>query len=262
VTLRVTYADLAGRRALVTGASSPIGLAVAEALLDQGAAVAVHYRSNEAAAKALCARFPGRGVAIQADLGDEAGCVELARAAARELGGLEILVHAAGVWSAAPLDRIQAAALEEAFRVNAFSAFYLVREALPWLRRGERGQGSVVFVGSTAGRRGEAGHAHFAASKGALASLCFSAAAELAPAVRVNLVSPGFVRTPAADPELGALVAGALPGGRLPEVEDVAHAVLYLASEASGHLLGHELEVSGGEQLVVPRGQIVARNRR
>jgi 3-oxoacyl-[acyl-carrier protein] reductase len=262
VTARATYPDLAGRRALVTGASSPIGLGVAAALLDQGASVAVHYRSNEAAARALCARFPGRAVAVQADLAGEAGCVALASEASRALGGIEILVHCAGVWSAAPIQEIQAATLEEAFRVNAFSAFYLVREALPWLRRGERGRGAIVFVGSTAGRRGEAGHAHFAASKGALASLCFSLAAELAPAVRTNLVSPGFVRTPAADLELGALVAGALPGRRLAEVEDVAQAALYLASEASGHLLGHELEVSGGEQLVVPRGQVVARDQR
>ena len=70
------------------------------------------------------------------------------------------------------------------------------------------------------------------------------------------------MRTPAADPELGELIASALPNRRLAEVEDVVHAALYLASEASGHLVGHELEVSGGEQLVVPRGQIVARDRR
>ena len=260
--VRATYSDLAGRRALVTGASSPIGLGVAEALLDQGVSVAVHYRSNEAAARALCSRFPGSAVAIRAELSEEAGCVTLAHEAARALGGIEILVHSAGVWNAAPIHEIQAARLEEMFRVNAFSAFYLVREALPWLRRGERGRGSIVLIGSTAGRRGEAGHAHFAASKGALASLCFSLAAELAPAVRANLVSPGFVRTPAADPELGELIAGALPNRRLAEVEDVVHAALYLASEASGHLVGHELEVSGGEQLVVPRGQIVARDRR
>jgi len=90
-----------------------------------------------------------------------------------------------------------------------------------------------------------------------------SLAVELAPAVRVNLVSPGWVRTPMAEAELravGELIAGALPNRRVGEVADCAHAVLYLASEASSHLVGQDLCVSGGALLVVPRGQIVARD--
>ncbi len=265
MTILATYSDLAGRRALVTGASGGIGAGVAEALLEQGASVAVHYRSNETAARALCARFPGRAVAVRAELGEEAGCIELVREAALALGGIEILVHSAGIWNSAPIESMAAARLEEMFRVNVFSAFYLAREAVPWLRRGERGRGSIVLLGSTAGQRGEAGHAHYAASKGALGALCLSLAVELAPAVRTNLVSPGWVRTPMAEADLGELgpvIAGTLPNRRVAEVADVVHAVLYLASEASGHLLGQDLEVSGGALLVVPRGQIVARETR
>jgi 3-oxoacyl-[acyl-carrier protein] reductase len=261
--VRATYSDLPGRRALVTGASSGIGLGVAEALLDQGLHVAVHFKSQRAPAEELCARFPGRGFPVQADLGTEAGCVHAVKQAAQVMGGLEGLVHSAGIWTDGAIERLEAARLEEMFRVNVFSAFYLVREALPHLRRGERGRGNVILVGSTAGQRGEAGHSHYAASKGALQSLCLSLAVELAPAVRTNLVSPGWVRTPMAEGELaasGALIAGALPNRRVAEVEDVVHAVLYLASEASGHLLGQDLEVSGGALLVVPRGQVVARD--
>jgi 3-oxoacyl-[acyl-carrier protein] reductase len=255
------YADLAGRRALVTGASSGIGLGIAEAFLEQGMRVAIHYRSNRGAAEGLAARFPGRAFPVQADLGTEEGCAAAVAEAARALGGLDQLVHSAAIWNEGPIGSIRAAQLEEIFRVNVFSAFYLVREALPFL--GRTGRGNVVFIGSTAGQRGEARHGHYAATKGALQSLALSLAVELAPGTRVNVVSPGWVRTPMAEAELreiGAALAATLPNRRVGEVEDVVHAVLYLASEASGHLVGEDLCVSGGALLVVPRGQILARD--
>ena len=258
--IRARYDDLPGRRALVTGASSGIGLGIAEAFLEQGMRVAVHYRSNRAAAEELAGRFPGRAFAVGADLGSEDGCIACVREAATALGGLDQIVHSAATWNDGAIDRITAANLEAIFRVNVFSAFYMVREALPFL--GRNGRGNVIFIGSTAGQRGEAGHGNYAATKGALQSLAMSLAVELAPAIRVNIVSPGWVRTPMADSvlsESGADIAGALPNRRVGEVEDVVHAVLYLASEASGHILGEDLGVSGGALLVVPRGQIVAK---
>ena len=255
------YSDLVSRRALVTGASSGIGLGIAEALLEQGAAVAVHCNRNRGPADALVARFPKRAAIVQAELGTEQGCVDAVRHAAAALGGLDALVHSAGIWNEGAIERMTAAKLEEMFRVNAFSAFYLVREALPWLRRKERGRGNVVFIGSTAGQRGEPGHSHYAASKGALQSLTMSLAVELAPDVRVNLVSPGWVRTPMAEPELatelGRAIEATVPNRRVADVEDVVHAALFLSSEASGHLVGEDLCVSGGALLVVPRGQVV-----
>lgn len=260
MSLAVRYLDLAGRRALVAGGSSGIGLAVAEAFLEQGMRVAVHYRTHRGAAEALCTRFPGQAVALRAELGEETGCVRLVDEAAAALGGLDQLVHSAAIWSEGPIERIRADQLEETFRVNVYSAFHLLRRAVPLLRAS--GKGNVVLIGSTAGQRGEAGHSHYAASKGAIQSLCMSLAVELAPAIRVNLVSPGWVRTPMAEEELrslGDLIAGALPNKRVGEVADCAHAVLYLASEASSHLVGQDLCVSGGALLVVPRGQIVAR---
>jgi 3-oxoacyl-[acyl-carrier protein] reductase len=258
VTLRVRYLDLAGRRALVAGGSSGIGLGIAEAFLEQGMKVVVHYRSHKAEAEALAGKFPGMAFPVQAELATERGAVDLVRESARLLGGIDQIVHSAAIWNDGPIDRIQGARLEEIFRINVFSAFYLVRQAVPMLRQGA--PGNVILIGSTAGQRGEPFHSHYAATKGAIQSLVMSLAVELAPAVRVNLVSPGWVRTPMAEEELaviGPRIAGVLPNRRVGEVDDCAHAALFLASQASSHLVGQDLCVSGGALLVVPRGQVI-----
>lgn len=255
-----TYPDLRGRAAVVTGASSGIGLGIARALLEQGMRVAVHYRGGRASAEALCAQHTGRAFAVRADLGTETGCVTLARDALEKLGGAHVLVHSAGIFNGAPIEEVDAPRLEEMFRVNVFSAFYLVRELASALRAS--GHGSIVLIGSTAGQRGEEGHSHYAASKGALQSLAMSLAVELAPRIRTNVVSPGWIRTPMAEPALrtiGPVVASTLPNKRLGEIEDVVNAVLYLSSDASSHLLGENLSVSGGALLVIPRGQLQPR---
>jgi 3-oxoacyl-[acyl-carrier protein] reductase len=260
MTLPVRYLDLEGRTALVTGGSSGIGLGIAEAFLEQGMKVAIHFRTHRGEAEAMANRFPGRAFPVGADLATEAGAVALVRESVGQLGGLDQLVHSAGIWNDGAIDRIEAGRVEEMFRINVFSAFYLVREALSMLRAGA--PGNVIFIGSTAGQRGEAGHSHYAATKGAIQSLTMSLAVELAPAVRVNLISPGWIRTPMAEEELetlGPLIAGALPNRRLGEIDDCAHAALFLASQASSHLVGQDLAVSGGALLVVPRGQLVAR---
>ena len=106
------YPDLQGRAALVTGASSGIGLGIAQALLSQGVRVAVHYRGGREPAEAVCAEHPGRAFAVQADLGTEAGCVKLSREALEGLGGAHVLVHSAGIWNDGPIERIDASKLE------------------------------------------------------------------------------------------------------------------------------------------------------
>jgi 3-oxoacyl-[acyl-carrier protein] reductase len=241
-----TYPDLAGRTALVTGASSGIGLGIAEALLAQGGRVAAQHRTHEPPAKAF---------GIRADLGTEEGCGDAVRAARQKLGEVHLLVHSAGIYNPCPIEEIESPTLEEIFRVNVFSAFYLVRELLA------AGLRNVVLIGSTAGQRGEPGHSHYAASKGALQSMMMSIAVELAPKVRVNLVSPGWVRTPMAEESLqriGPALVPTIPNRRVAEVEDVVNAALWLASDASSHCIGQDLCISGGALLVVPRGQMRA----
>src|SRR3954452_15545962 len=120
----------------------------------------------------------------------------------------------------------------------------------PWCSSAPR-----AASGSTAGRRGEAGPPHYAASEGALQSMMMSIAVELAPRVRVNLVSPGWVRTPMAEESLkriGPALIPTLPNRRVAEVDDVVNATLFLASDASSHCIGQDLCVSGGALLVVP----------
>jgi len=239
-----TYPDLEGRTALVTGASSGIGWGIAEAFARQGMRVAAQGRTREG---------PPGTAHLKADLGTEEGCNELVRAAAGALRQVDVLVHSAGIYNAGPIGSLSAATLEEMFRVNTFSAFYLVRELLP------RGLRNVILVGSTAGQRGEPGHSHYAASKGALQSMMMSLAQELAPRVRVNLISPGWVRTPMAEESLKrieAALTATIPNRRVAEVDDVVNAALFLASDASSHLIGQDLGVSGGALLPVPRGQV------
>lgn len=249
------YPDLAGRKALVTGASSGIGRAVAEALLAEGASVALHYHRNAGAAEAIAAAHPGRAFAVQADLATEAGCAKAVAEAARALGGLGDVVHSAGAYAWAPLPTLDAAALHAMFALNVYAGFFLCREALPLL--GEAPRGHVVFIGSTAGERGETSSSAYAASKGAVQSMVLSLAHELAPRVRVNLVSPGWVRTPMSAPAMTPArersLNERLPNGRIAEADDVAQATLWLLSEASAHVLGHDLGVSGGALLPLVR---------
>ncbi len=239
------------RRVVVTGASSGIGLACARAFLATGDRVVAHYRAGRAAAEALAAEFGAeRVVAVAADLATEAGCVDLVRAARP----FDVLVHSAGIWNDGAIRTLSGAVLEEMFRTNTFSAYFLARESARAMERG-----SMVFIGSTAGERGEPGHSHYAGSKAALWGLVQSLAQELAPAIRVNLVSPGWVRTPMSDATFA--VAGkldaierAIPLRRVAEADDVAAAVVFLADDRQRHLTGVDLPVSGGALLPLPRG--------
>lgn len=239
------------RRVVVTGASSGIGLACARAFLALGDTVVAHFRTNGAAVEALGEEFGAdRVIGVQAELGEEEGCVRVMAAA----GGLEVLVHSAGIWNDGAIRTLTRDRLETVFRVNTFSSYYLAREAAKKMT-----SGSLIFIGSTAGQRGEPGHSHYAGSKAALWGLVQSLAQELAPAVRVNLVSPGWVKTPmAADTfaQPGRLerITSAIPLRRVAEAEDVASAVVFLADERQRHLTGVDLPVSGGALLPMPRG--------
>jgi len=247
--------DLTGRRALVTGGSRGIGAATARLLAGAGADVVVGFRSREPDARAVVDDLVTRGRrahAIAADLGDRAEADRLVRDAHEFLGGLDIFVGNAGIW---PADDVALVDMSDAqwrrtMRENVDAVFHSTAAAARLMADG----GRIVLVSSTAGQRGEAWHADYAASKGAMISLVKSLCIELAPrGITVNSVAPGWV-----DTEMTASVlsgeyreraARAIPVGRIASADDVAGPVVFLCSAMARHITGEILNVNGGSVL-------------
>ena len=239
-----------GKVALVTGGSRGIGAATVHRLASQSAAVGFTWRSGEEAARAVEREAPGaRG--WQADVRDP-GAVERFVAEAEEAwGGIDVLVANAGIWKGAPIDAMTPEEWRETIEVNLGGTYALCRYGIPALRR--RGGGAVVVVSSTAGQRGEAGHSHYAASKGAQIAFVKSLAVECGPAIRVNAVAPGWVDTEMSAGPLGgpdrAGIESAIPLGRVATADDVAKAIVFLAGPTARHITGEVLNVNGGSVL-------------
>jgi 3-oxoacyl-[acyl-carrier protein] reductase len=246
--------DLAGQAALVTGGSRGIGRAAALLLARSGADVALtfHTRADEAESAAREVQRLGRRAFVGGgDLADPEVVDRLVAGVKREFGGLDIFVANAGVW---PVEEIALAELPLArwrrtVAANLDSVFLTTRAVLGVMRPGAR----VVIVSSTAGQRGEAYHADYAATKGALIALTKSLAVEYAPDVIVNCVAPGWVDTEMSSPALTednrAQIEGTIPLRRIATAEDVAGPILFLCSTLSRHITGEVLNVNGGSVL-------------
>jgi NAD(P)-dependent dehydrogenase (short-subunit alcohol dehydrogenase family) len=244
-------AELAGRRALVTGAGTGIGLAVARALSGAGARVVLHYHRHreEAIGTAAALRDLGHDAsAVHADLADHAAAVGLVDEAVARLGGLDILVNNAGVTRVHPIDDETGATFDRIVAINLRAPYFITQRALPFLA--ESGHGSIVFLTSILGATGHAGHALYGATKGALASMTRHLAIELAPRrIRVNAVSPGPIEVPRYfdDPAYSREVGDTLaPIGRVGVPDDVAAGVAYLVSDAASFVTGSIHWIDGG----------------
>jgi 3-oxoacyl-[acyl-carrier protein] reductase len=247
--------DLTSRVALITGASRGIGRAAAALLATAGARVAVNYARDEAAAASVVRQIQaagGEARAFAADLAEPAAARALVADALAAWGRLDILVNNAGVWPENPAGSGDLGAWDRAFAVNTRGAFVVTDAAIPHL---EKTGGAIVFVSSTAGQRGEAGHSAYAASKGALISYTKSLASELGPrGIRVNCVAPGWVDTemsaqPLSDPRARREIEAAIPIGRIASAEDIAGPILFLVSDLARHVQGEVLNVNGGSVL-------------
>jgi 3-oxoacyl-[acyl-carrier protein] reductase len=247
--------DLRGRRALVTGGSRGIGEAVALMLARCGASVAVGYHSRRADAEAVAERAGAFGVVAAAHPGDisiASGAEALVAASTASLGGLDIFVGNAGVWPSAEeaVTELPDERWRRTMAENVDGMFYSTRAAAR--RMGEGGR--IVLVSSTAGQRGEAMHADYAASKGAMISFVKSLAIELAPrGITVNSVAPGWVDTEMTADAMAAggreRIAASIPVGRVASAADIAFPVVCLCAAEARHVTGEILNVNGGSVL-------------
>ena len=252
--------NLSGQVVMITGASRGIGAAAAVKFAAAGArGVVVHYHRNREAALEVARKVEGAGAEALIHGGDIAGAAEVADLFARTIGRfarLDVVVANAGIWPPddRPIVNLDPSQWERTMRVNLDGMYYICREAARLML--ERRSGNIVTVSSTAGQRGEAGHADYAASKGAVISLTKSLASELGPfGIRVNCVAPGWVDTEMAASALRAgedelkRITDAIPLRRVASAEDVAGPILFLASDLARHLTGEVLNVNGGSVL-------------
>jgi 3-oxoacyl-[acyl-carrier protein] reductase len=254
--------SLAGTTALITGGSRGIGAETVRLFCQAGARVVFNYRSAEPESDALveeCGRQHCRG--MRQELASPKQGSDLVGRAVAEVGRLDILVVNHGIWP--PEDVSIGAMADERWRetmsVNLDSVFGLVKAAVAQMREQERrpggAAGHIVLISSTAGQRGEAFHADYAVTKGALISLTKSLSSELAPdGIYVNCVAPGWVDTdmssPAlADPAKSQRIYSGIPLGRVATPREIAGPVLFLCTALAGFISGEILNVNGGAVL-------------
>lgn len=241
--------NLAGKVAVITGASQRIGAGIARRFAAAGARVVVHYRSNERQAGELVASLRSAGneaVALGAELTDRDAVDALFDKVVRDMGGVDVLVNNAGTFPTGRLLDLAAEDWRDMFRANTETAFFCIQAAARRMPSGA----AIVNVASIAALSPGPAHSHYNSAKAALVMLTRSAAQELGPAgIRVNAVSPGVIGRPGIEDDWHEGVArwrARAPLERLGTPEDVADACLFLAAPASRWISGHNLVVDGG----------------
>jgi 3-oxoacyl-[acyl-carrier protein] reductase len=247
----MSWRDFENKVVLVTGGSRGIGRACAVAFARRGASVVIGYAGNEAAANetlGLIDQAGGKGKAIRFDTADTQACTDAVDGIVKEQGRLDVLVNNAGIAIDGLIMRFKDEDWDRTLDTNLRGAFALIRAASrPMMKQRA---GAVVNITSVVGEMGNAGQAAYAASKAGLIGLTKAIARELASRnIRVNAVSPGFIGTDMTEKipdEMRTKMVGQIPLGRLGSVEEIASAVLFLASEQAAYVTGEVLKVNGG----------------
>ncbi|HSM41003.1 MAG TPA: 3-oxoacyl-[acyl-carrier-protein] reductase [Afifellaceae bacterium] len=243
--------SLEGRRALVTGASGGIGGAIATALHACGAEVGLSGTRTEAL-EALAATLGGRTHILPADLGDREAVDGLVGRAEEAMGGLDILVNNAGLTRDGLAMRMKDEDWAIVLQVNLEAAFRLSRAALRGMMKQRFGR--IIGITSVVGVTGNAGQVNYAASKAGLIGMSKALAQEVAArGITANCVAPGFIQsamTDALNEKQRDAIMGTIPAGRLGTGEEVASAVVYLASNEAAYVTGQTLHVNGGMAMI------------
>jgi 3-oxoacyl-[acyl-carrier protein] reductase len=243
--------DLTGKAALVTGASGGIGGAVARALHAQGATVTLSG-TRTGPLEALAAELGGRVHVLPCDLSDAAAVEALPKKAAEVMGAVDVLVNNAGITRDQLMMRMSDADWLAVLEVNLTSVMRLSRGVLRGMMKARWGR--IVNVSSIVGVTGNPGQANYAAAKAGVIGMSKSLAAEVASrGITVNCVAPGFVATAMTDAlndEQKARLMGGIPAGRMGTSEEIAAAVVYLASTEAAYVTGQTLHVNGGMAMV------------
>lgn len=250
------FIDLSGQVALVTGGSRGIGKSAAIYLAKAGADVVFSYAKDKKAAEITFGEIEKtgqKGLAVKTDVSKFPEVEKLVESTIAKFGRIDILVTNAGIWEEAKIEKMSPEKLARTVETNLYGTFYPITLCVPHMKK--QRSGSIITVSSTAGQRGEPFHSHYAATKGAVISLTKSLAPELAPfGIRVNCVAPGWVDT---DMSHAALVGkdkkkilSLIPVGRAATAEEIAGAILFLASGLSTFVVGEVLNVNGGAVLI------------
>jgi 3-oxoacyl-[acyl-carrier protein] reductase len=243
--------DLSGKSALVTGASGGIGAAIARALHGAGATVALSG-TRTAPLEALASELGGRAHVTPCDLTDRASVEGLVPAATDAMGGLDILVNNAGIARDGLMMRMSDADWDAVVEVNLGATFRLTRNALRGMMKARWGR--IISVTSVVGMAGNAGQANYAATKAGIQGMSKSLAKEISSrGITVNCVAPGLIETAMTEkltPDQRERILRDVPAGRMGRPEEVAAAVLYLASEEAAYVTGATLAVNGGGDMI------------
>ena len=246
---------LAGKVAIVTGASKGIGASIAEHLAAEGAAVVVNYATSKTGAEAIVNRIKekgGRAIAVQADVSKPEDIDRLFAETKAAYGNLDVLVNNAGIYEFAPLESVTPEHFHKQFDLNVLALLLTTREAVK--RFGDNG-GSIINIGSIVGQMPVQAASVYSATKAAVDAVTIALSKELGPKkIRVNSLNPGMVETEGLHALGGAIddlrkkVESETPLGRIAQPEDIARAAVFFASDDAGWVTGQTLIVAGGQR--------------